>query len=115
MNALSYKGYVGIFDYAPGDEAFHGHVIGMRDMIHFSGASIEALRASLAAGIEDYLGMCAEDGVSPEKPYSGKIGLRLGPDLHRLAATAARAEGKSLNTWISEAVERQAKAAIAEK
>ena len=113
MNALTYKGYVGIFEFSPGDENFHGHVVGMRDMIHFSGASLEALRASLAAGVEDYLAMCAEDGVPPEKPYSGKVGLRLGPELHRLAATAAKAEGKSLNTWIAEAVERQAKAAIA--
>ncbi len=112
MNALTHKGYVGVFDYTPGDEGFHGHVIGMRDVIHFSGASIEELKTSLAEGVDDYLAMCAEDGVEPEKPYSGKIGLRLGPDLHRLAATAAKAAGKSLNTWIAEAVELQAKTTI---
>ncbi len=113
MNALTYKGYVGIFDYTPGDEAFHGHVIGMRDMIHFTGTSIDELKKSLAQGVEDYLVMCAEEGVSPEKPYSGKIGLRLGADLHRLAATVAKAQGKSLNTWIVEAIEREAKGSLA--
>jgi predicted HicB family RNase H-like nuclease len=109
MNALRYKGYIGVFEYIPGDEAFHGHVLGLRDMIHFTGTSIDDLKASLAAGVEDYLELCAEDGVPPETPYSGKIGLRLGPDLHRLTSALAKAEGKSLNTWIVEALERETK------
>ncbi|MYL82349.1 toxin-antitoxin system HicB family antitoxin [Desulfovibrio aerotolerans] len=112
MNALTHMGYVGIFDYDPGDEAFHGRVMGMRDTIHFCGKSIDDLKKSLAVGVEDYLALCAEDGVQPEKPYSGKIGLRLNADLHRLAATVAKAEGKSLNTWIMETIERQAKASL---
>ena len=69
--------------------------------------------AKHAKTIEAILALCAEDGVQPEKPYSGNIGLRLGPDLHRLAATAAKAQGKSLNAWIADVVERQAKAVIA--
>jgi predicted HicB family RNase H-like nuclease len=109
MNALSYKGYLGVFDYTPDDEAFHGHVIGLRDVIHFTGKSIADLKTSLAEGVEDYLELCAEDGVPPEKPYSGKIGLRLGPDLHRLVSAVAKAEGKSLNSWIVETIKRETK------
>lgn len=107
MNALVYKNYTGVFEYIPGDEAFHGHVIGMRDVVHFSGRSIDELQRSLAEGVEDYLSMCAEEGVPPEKPYSGKLGLRLDPDIHRKAAAQARTEGKSLNTWITGIVTKE--------
>lgn len=68
MNTLSYKAYVGVFGYEPDDDAFHGEVIGLRDVIHFAGGSLAELRASLAEGVEDYLAMCAEAGVAPEKP-----------------------------------------------
>ncbi|HNU92863.1 MAG TPA: type II toxin-antitoxin system HicB family antitoxin, partial [Spirochaetota bacterium] len=31
---------------------------------------------------------CKEEGVEPEKPYSGKFNLRISPELHREAAIA---------------------------
>lgn len=107
MNFLTYKGYTGHFSYDPGDEAFHGTVAGLRDVIHFSGRSVEELKKSLAEGVEDYLAMCAEDGVEPEKPYPGRFALRMEPDLHRRAAMAAKSAGKSLNAWIAQAVSHE--------
>jgi len=109
MNVLHYKNYTGVFDFMPGDDAFHGRVVGLRDVVHFSGRSLEELQKSLAQGVEDYLAMCAEEGVSPEKPLSGKIGLRLGPELHGRAATAAKAAGKSLNSWIAEVIDKESR------
>ena len=55
--------------------------------------------------VDEYLDFCAERGRTPDKPYSGKVPLRLSPDLHRAASEAARLEGKSLNAWLSEIVE----------
>jgi len=107
MNSLTYKGYTGHFSYEPGDEAFHGTVAGLRDVIHFTGRSVDELRASLAEGVEDYLAMCAEDGVEPEKPFPGRFALRMEPDLHRRAAMAAKSAGKSLNAWIAQAVRHE--------
>jgi len=109
MNVLHYKNYTGVFDFIPDDDAFHGHVVGLRDVVHFSGRSLDELQKSLAHGVEDYLAMCVEEGVSPEKPLSGKIGLRLGPELHCRAATAAKAAGKSLNSWIAEAIDKESR------
>ena len=37
MNAFHYNGYVGTFEFEPGDDAFHGEVSGIRDVIHFTG------------------------------------------------------------------------------
>ena len=44
MNAFHYNGYVGTFEFEPGDDAFHGEVSGIRDVIHFTGRSVDELR-----------------------------------------------------------------------
>ncbi len=58
--------------------------------------------------IDDYLAVCAERGRQPDKPFSGKIPLRVRPEIHRAAAEAAKAEKKSLNAWLAEMVEEKA-------
>lgn len=105
MNALDYKGYVGIFAYDEDADVFHGRVVGLRDVITFEGRSIDELKRALADSIEDYLDFCRKRGEPPEKPLSGKFVLRLERNLHRAIATAAEREGKSLNSWVKERLE----------
>jgi predicted HicB family RNase H-like nuclease len=112
MNAMTYKGFTGYFDFIPDDDEFHGRVIGIRDVIHFSGSSVEELRQALADSVEDYLDLCAQAGRTPEKPYSGQFRLRLSPEIHRLLAVAAKAKGKSLNEFVADAAERAARDAV---
>jgi predicted HicB family RNase H-like nuclease len=101
MNTLQYKEYVGIFEYDPEADIFHGEVINLRDVITFQGRSIDELKQALEDSIEDYLDYCRDEGVTPSKPFSGKLHLRLGPELHRAAAGAAAVSGQSLNSWIA--------------
>jgi predicted HicB family RNase H-like nuclease len=56
--------------------------------------------------VNDYLQECQEKGLPPEKPASGKLLLRLAPELHGQAIVAAKAAGKSLNQWVAEALHR---------
>ena len=56
--------------------------------------------------IDDYLAGCAERGRQPDKPFSGKIPLRVAPEIHRAATAAAKTAGKSLNGWLAEVVEQ---------
>jgi len=79
-------------------------VVNLSDVVTFQGRSIDELKAALADSVEDYLDFCRQEGVEPGKPYSGKLHLRVGPDLHRAAAEAAAVSGKSLNAWIVEAM-----------
>ncbi|MHC1788967.1 hypothetical protein [Solidesulfovibrio sp.] len=65
MNVMTYKGFTGYFDFIPGDDEFHGRVIGIRDVIHFSGGSVEELRKALADSVEDYLDLCAMADRTP--------------------------------------------------
>ncbi|MDR0402587.1 MAG: type II toxin-antitoxin system HicB family antitoxin [Treponema sp.] len=54
--------------------------------------------------IEDYLAWCKEEGVEPEKPYSGKFNLRLPPELHKKMAMKARELKMSMNGFVEKAI-----------
>ena len=49
-----------------------------------------------------YLETSAERGEMPNKPYSGKLLLRVAPEVHAAVATAAEVSGKSINQWAAE-------------
>ena len=105
---MNYKGYRATVAYDDGAGIFHGEVIGTRDVITFEGTSVEQLRREFRFSIDDYLTVCAERGRQPDKPFSGKIPLRVAPKVHRAATAAAKAAGKSLNAWLAETVEQAA-------
>jgi predicted HicB family RNase H-like nuclease len=109
MNTIQYKGYLGKFEYDQDADIFHGEVVNLKDVVTFQGRSIDELKAALADSVEDYFDLCREEGEKPEKPYSGKLHLRLRPELHREAAAAAATSGKSLNTWISDILAERVK------
>jgi len=100
---LQYKGYRGIVE--PEDGVFAGRVIGLRDVITFEGASFAEVEKAFRDSIDDYLEFCAQRGEPPDRPYSGKIPLRVSPETHRRAAIRAAAEGVSLNQWIARRID----------
>ncbi|KAB5627328.1 MULTISPECIES: type II toxin-antitoxin system HicB family antitoxin [Pseudomonas] len=110
MSCMRYKGYVARIDYDERDDLFVGRVLGMRDIISFHASSVPALHEAFAQALEDYLADCAEQGIAPEKPASGKVMLRIRPEVHAAASVAARAAGKSLNQWADEVFEQAARA-----
>ena len=46
-----------------------------------------------------YIANCKEQGNYPEKPASGKLLLRVTPEIHGRALVAVQAAGKSVNQW----------------
>lgn len=113
MNTMTYKGYTARIDFDERDDIFVGRVLGVRDIISFHAASVSGLKAKLGAAIDDYLDDCATKGLSPQKPASGKVMLRIRPEVHAAATLAAQAAGTSLNQWADEVFERAARAANA--
>ena len=109
---MEHKGYRSKVTFDDEVEIFHGEVIDTLDVITFQGVSVEELRDAFRGSVDEYLKVCAEMGRSPDKPFSGRIPLRVAPNVHRAATAAAKAEGKSLNAWISETVERTANRTI---
>lgn len=97
---IEYKGYTGVFEYDAELELFSGFVVDLRDQIYFEGGSVEELKASMKRAVDHYLEVCAARGEEPEKPFSGKLNVRLGPNLHRAVAVAAAVRGESINSWL---------------
>jgi predicted HicB family RNase H-like nuclease len=103
---MEYKGYVARVEYDSEADLFHGEVVNTRPVLTFQGQSTGDLKRELAATVDDYLAWCAERGKDPEKPFSGKILIRVPHALHRNAIVAAARDGKSLNAWTREVLER---------
>ncbi len=103
---MKYKDYLGIVEYDAEAKIFTGEVVGIRSVITFQGRTPEELEASFRESIDLYLEMCRDDGVKPDKPYSGRFNLRLDPEMHKQIAYHAAMEHKSLNDWVIETLQK---------
>jgi predicted HicB family RNase H-like nuclease len=106
MKPMTYKGYAARIAYSDEDDCFVGHIAGISDIVGFHGETVQQMRDAFREAVDDYLATCAKAGLEPKKPYSGKIMLRVSPELHAKAAMIAAAQGKSLNALASEALEQ---------
>lgn len=97
---LSYNGYTGHVEFDDEAGLFHGDVLDTRDVVTFQGRSVEEIEAAFRASVDDYLAFCAERGEAPDKPFSGRLMLRLPTDLHRDVFVGARRAGVSLNQYV---------------
>ena len=104
---LRYKGYTGRVKFDDEVEIFHGEICGLRDVITFQGHSAKELKKAFCDSIDDYLEFCSELGQEPDKPFSGKMLVRMPPDLHRNLHNTAAAQQVSLNALIIGLLEGQ--------
>jgi len=103
-NAMKYKSYVGTVEYSEEDSCLFGRLLGINDVISYEGESVAGLRTAFQEAVDDYLETCEKIGKTPQRPYSGKVMLRISPGLHADIAMRAEASGKSLNQWAAEAL-----------
>lgn len=101
---MKYRGYTARVEYDPEDRVFAGRVENIRDVITFEATDVESLEREFRTSIDEYVAFCAERGAEPEKPFSGRVLVRMPPGLHKAAAGAARSAGLSLNAWINAAI-----------
>lgn len=106
MNIMNYKDYSARIEYSDEDGCFIGHIAGIRDVVGFHGDSVAELRAAFEEAVDDYLATCEKLKRSPQRPYSGKVMLRIDPAIHAKVAMLAEAQGKSINAWAQEALQR---------
>lgn len=102
MNTLTYKGYTARIEFDERDNILVGRVLGLPERISFHGENAAELRSDFEAAINFYITDCAATGREPTKPASGKLMLRVPPEVHGSALVAAQAAGKSLNQWATE-------------
>lgn len=104
---LEYKGYSGSVDYSAEDGCLVGEVLFIEGKIAYCGDSISEITEMFQTAVDDYLQLCAERNMEPRKPFKGSFNVRITPELHQRAATAAVKAGLSLNAFIGQAIDEK--------
>ena len=103
-NLLEYKGYYGSVEYSNEDNILCGKVLGIKSLISYEGESVKSLKGDFEEAVEDYLKLCEERGIEPEKAYKGSFNIRVAPELHKKLALYSVANNQSLNSTVEEAI-----------
>ncbi len=106
IDTLEYKGYSGTVEFSIPDKCFHGRVLGITHFFSYEGNTFEDLENDFKECIDDYLFDCEQEGVQPQKPFSGTLNIRIGTELHKNIAIQAKKRGESLNSFIKETLQK---------
>lgn len=68
--------------------SFFGCVVNIASSITFYGKATPEL-LEMFIFVDAWLEVCRECGLEPEKPYSGRLMVRMTPEIHRRIALAA--------------------------
>lgn len=109
-NAMHYKGYSARLEFSEADNLFVGRLLGIADVVGFHADTVADLRHAFEEAVDDYVQTCAQIGKPPQVPASGRLMLRVAPEVHRAALLAAQASGVSLNQWASKVLQAAAHA-----
>ncbi len=112
MNTMTYKGYLGSVAFSEKDNVFFGKIEGINGLVNFEGESVKELTDAFHEAVDDYLAYCKDEGIEPDKSYSGVLNVRLTPAIHRQIAILARQAGLTLNAYIKDALEEKVEAAV---
>lgn len=104
MKPMTHRGYAARIEYSDEDGCLIGRVAGIQDIITFHGDSVDEIRQAFEEAVDFYIDTCEKRGKEPQKPFSGRLMLRLPPELHARLAIQAQTEGKSLNSLVTEAL-----------
>lgn len=104
---MTYKGYKADITFDSDANTFYGEILNSAAVIHFRGNSIEDLEKSFREGIDEYLQVCEEEGIAPERPFSGEFRVRISPDLHKKIFFQAKKEKLSINKFAIQAFEEK--------
>lgn len=108
MNTMKYKGYIARIEFDDEDRIFVGHLAGIKDIVGFHGSTVDELETAFHEAVDNYIAISEETGRPAQKPCSGKLLLRVPPEVHQAALSAAMSSGASLNQWVTKAIKTAA-------
>ncbi len=103
-NLLEYKGYFGTIEFSLEDKILFGKIIGMKSLVSYEGTTLEELEKDFQGAVDDYLEVCENANITPEKTYKGSFNVRISPDLHKELAIYASSKHQSLNASVETAI-----------
>ncbi len=108
MNEMTYQNYSAKIEYDSIDKIFVGHIIGIQDIVSFHGNTVAELELAFRESVQHYLEVCEKIRQQPQRSYSGKLTLRVPPEVHMAVATAAEINSKSINQWATDILKQAA-------
>ena len=112
-NTIHYKGYTASMNFDTEDQVIVGRVLDIDDIIAFHGESVAEFQTHFHLAIDAYLAASIALGSAPDKPASGKVMLRIAPEIHAAALKAAARSGTSLNKWAEATLGKAARNSVA--
>jgi predicted HicB family RNase H-like nuclease len=103
---LGYAGFIGEVDFDENARTFYGKVVNANVLISFRGRTVDELEQSFHDVVDTYLEDCRQEGRAPERPYSGKITVRVEPTVHKRVAIKAASCKKSMNEYLRSLIEK---------
>ena len=104
---MTLDGYSAKIEYDAELDLFRGEILGLNGGADFYGKNPKELRAEFKKSLQVFLDVCREKAIEPRRNYSGKFNLRIPHELHERLAIAAQAEGKSINSFAQEALQKR--------
>lgn len=65
---MNYKGHTAHVEVDDDGGVVHGWVEGIQDVVTFEADNLAALEREFRISVDDYLALCARNGVAPQKP-----------------------------------------------
>lgn len=103
-NVLEYKGYLTRIEYSVDDKVLHGKIEGINDLVTFESGNACDIEDEFHAAVDDYIEFCNENGVQPDKTYSGTFNVRIMPSLHKEISAYAFKKGITMNKAVEIAI-----------
>lgn len=101
-NTMTYKDYTASMEFDADDKIIVGRVLGIDDIITFHAESIAEFEQAFHTSVDDYIKACKQLGQTTEKHVSGRVMLRIAPQVHAAALKTAALNGQSMNKWIEQ-------------
>lgn len=64
---LYYKDYMGSVNYSKADDVYYGRVLNIDGLLSYEGSTKQALYQDFCETVDDYLKMCKDRGILPQK------------------------------------------------
>jgi predicted HicB family RNase H-like nuclease len=103
---MKFGEYDAVISYDPEIQMFRGEFTNLNGGADFYADSIENLRKEGETSLKVFLDYAKEKNIEPKKQCSGKLVLRLKPEIHQKYKLLAAAKNVSLNQLLNETLEK---------
>jgi len=107
---LKHKGYYGSIHFDNDELILYGKVEYIRALVNYEAESAVGLKKAFIDAVDDYLALCEQKNIKPEKPFKGTFNVRVGELLHEQATIAATNRGIRLNEFVKQALQHELRA-----